>query len=241
MYSHFVSQVILKNFASKDRKIRVFDKQTRDFLKQDYPIKDICGMQLSEPIFAQIEKKWGKKIENRIGNLLEKYQGDIVKIWADSNNHEPLRRLLSLHFIRSFLFMARFQAFAEEGVKELLEGLPPEHHDLVARDFIHNVVESTPQIWDDLYIKTKSHLDKFKLELAEANSSENFIIGDFPILNNKQAVMDSQFFVLPITPRYVIGVAKEKRLLHLSKRDTRKIKNIAKRDAIRYWFCQPES
>lgn len=238
MNSHFVSKVVLKNFADSNKKIKVFDKNTGKFYLES--IEYIGNLELSDDLFSEEEKKWNRTIENRIGNLLSKFDGDFLKIWEDQSSHPVLKRLLALHFIRSFFFITKIQDNLEEKVEELLVNVPPEFHEAVAKEFIHNVAESTPKMMEDLYKKTKSELDKHEIEIVEASKKENFVIGDAPILNDRKAVLDSEFFMMPVSPRYVIGMGKEKRSWHLSTKDTRKVKRKVKRDSLNYWMCMPE-
>lgn len=238
MNSHFVSKVILKNFANPDKKIKVFDKQSGLFSFEN--IQDVCNLELCDDLFSEAERKWDQRIETKIGNLLIKYKGDFLRIWSDESNHPALRRLLALHFVRSFVFITKLQDTLEVSTRELVESVPIHLCEIVAKQFINNVATSTPEMMNDLYNKTKSELDKFQVEIAEASAGENFVIGDAPILNNRRAVLDSEFFAMPVTPKFMISMTREKRFLKLSTKATRKIKRMSKRESINYWLCLPE-
>ncbi len=238
--SHFVSKVILKNF-SKDKKIGVFDKSSGLFLEEAQDISDIGYVNLPSQLFSESEEIWSKSIENKIGNLFQKYNGDIKKIYFNKESHPAFRRLLSLHFVRSLLFLDRLENVAKEKTNELLKGVPESFHRKVASEFLGKVVQTTPNLIDDFYKKIKNELDNYELELVQACKSENFIIGDIPIINDKKAVKDSEFFMLPISPKFIIGVSQKKGIWNLSTKDTRMIKKKVKRDSRDYWFCYPSN
>lgn len=235
--SHFVSKVILKNF-SKDKKIRVFDKSKSSFL-EDKDISDIGYVNLPSQLFSESEEIWSKSIENKIGNLFQKYNGDIKKIYLNKESHPAFRRLISLHFVRSLLFLDRLENLTKEKTSELLNEVPEKFHRKVASEFLGRVVQTTPNLIEDFYKKTKHELDSYELELVEASKTENFIIGDISVINDKKAVKDSEFFMLPISPKFIVGVAKKKGIWNLSTKHTRMLKKKVKRDSLDYWFCYP--
>ncbi len=239
MNSHFISRIILKNFSNSTGEIKTFDKESNLFVKPNYHFSRVGYIKLSEDLFTESESRWNRKIENKIGNLLQKHKGDVYKIYMNVENHLALNKLIALHFVRSFFFLVRLQEVASESTNKLLRKVPDELRSVVANDFLAKVVQNTPNIMDDLYNKTKNHLNKYKLELVIPSKKEKFIIGDIPIINNKQAIKSSEFLVMPLSPDFAISVARKNGIWNLSTKDTRKLKKMTKRDSIRYWFCKP--
>lgn len=248
---HYVSRLLLKQFSKND-KVRRFEKRT-NFSCLKFT-SDVGYINLPEDYFNEIERKWGRKIEQKVANLIQKYGSNPEKFIHNDEALKTFKNFMALLFTRSiatFNLLARYAKLEEE---RLIKDIPHEYHSYIRSEWKKTVLESAPKIIDDIYMKIKKDLDQYTLEVAKSRRRTKFILGDIPVISTMKdvngknyigvhegvAFNKSETFVLPITPDYALSVFKAKKIWSLSTRDIRAINKKCKYISRNEYYCRPD-
>lgn len=220
--SHLVSQVLLKRFASKGEdgrwQIMVHDKNSsKSKLKG---VDCVASREVERSIIEALEQEWSRDIENEADKAINSI---VSNNWAEKHIG-AIKDLMALHFIRSQAFeLISNNAYSIietlEAEKNQVIKIYPEYTDAINRVYQENLktapLEIVIGILKTYITKTKDYLADLTigLEVGQAPSGAEFIIGDVPVITLNRygdvvPVTEANYVGMPITPKYLVSLKK---------------------------------
>jgi len=255
--SHQISQTLLKQFCGKandkcsrpsDGKIRVFDKRTG---QSKLKTKGAIGfLEASRELLGSLEKDWGK-IENKFNAVISHIEDETF--FNSPEDLATVRGMIGLHFIRSFLFQRMLGKAETESFIELLNQVQDKVIEQQAFRvlWLNDLVEMVPQMMKEHMKKALKIIESCKIEIAEAPSGHNFILGDTPVVNLTMdgrvglqegvGLSTSDIVFMPLSPRYAASLTQKHsgRHIKLNLGLLRFLNKKTKHQAIRWFYAVP--
>ncbi len=174
---------MLNRFAS-NHLIAIHDIKTG--LIKHKTAKEIGYINTSSDLFNDSEKRWSV-IETRGAKALRELDsGNLLK---NSVGIKAIKQYMALHFIRSFAFVELSSIREKEEFSNLLYNLTSKHGIIIKDiqkfrlEWIRGYQKNIPEILLNVEKKIFDFIDKYDLEIGEADESSEIVLSDNPVLN----------------------------------------------------------
>lgn len=241
--SHLVSQVLLKRFASRadDGRWQTIAHDKNSGSSELRGIDCVASREIERSLVEALEQEWSNDIEKEADKAINCI---LNNNWTDKHVG-TIKDLMALHFIRSQAFElvsnnSHYIIKTLEAEKNKVIKIYPEYTDAINRVYHENLKTAPLEIAIGIlrtYItKTKDYLADLAigLEVGQAPSDVEFIIGDVPVITlnrtgNVVPVTEADYVGMPITPKYLVTLKNnpnKKKPMLLTKRQ---VENVNKR------------
>lgn len=255
--SHLVSQVLLKQFASKDDdgkwQTLVHDKNSGSpELKR---IDRVASREIERSVIEALEQEWSRDIEKGADKAINSI---VNNNWTDKHI-STIKDLMALHFIRSQAFElvssnADYITKTLEAKKNEVIAIYPEYTDTINRVYKENLktapLEIVVGILKTYITKTKDYLADpvIGLEVGQVSDGVEFVIGDVPVVTLNRAgnitpITEANYVGMPITPKYLVTLRKnpdKRKPVVLTKQQVEKVNNHQRALALTHYFSIPK-
>lgn len=231
MKSHLISQVVLKQFANKERQITVHTKGTDE--TELKPIDCVAYMDIDAALIRALEEQWSQEIEAKADTAINNLKAGNINYFE--KHIGVVKSLLALHFIRSQVFRlveANKQAVDDRltHAKDEVIAVYPEYKNLIERTYAKEhetaYVDVAIKIMEQYIPKVNEYISDpdIGFEIGEAPDSSEFIIGDIPVVTGDRnhhfgiPITEANVIAMPLTPKHLVALKKNP--------DTKKYKQL---------------
>jgi hypothetical protein len=225
MKSHLISQVVLKQFANKQREVQVHQRGTDTAeLKR---IDRVAFVEIEEAIIQHLEEKWSHDIEDQAEKAINNLKNGNVMYFE--KHIGTIKSLMALHYIRSQVFRL-VEAHKHEMAVRFAEAkaqvlaVYPNHGDLIDREAAKYATKApldmVIRLMEEYIPKVEEFLAKPDLgfEIGEAPEGTMFIIGDVPVVTTDGngnfgifagvPITNARSIAMPLTPKHLVALKK---------------------------------
>ncbi len=257
MKAHLVSQVLLRRFT-KNNQIKVNSLITnKNGLANP---KRIGYIEVPEEIFSSVEHKYGYTETRAASAFPYLDDGTLLK---HEKHKESIKKLMSLHFVRSQALMQLFSTSQEEQFKKLIEDAQRDHPDK-ADDIIKSIpalkqkwqidlIKKIPGMIKKNITKVEKYVNQFDIEIGVAPDDVNFILGDNPTINISEdgkigvlagvAITNSSSFLMPLSPKHLVALITKNNSSHYKPLSSKTVGNFNAKvlsQCLREYYTLPE-
>lgn len=221
MKSHLISQVVLKQFANKERQITVHTKGTDE--TELKPIDCVAYMNIDAALIKRLEEKWSQEIEDKADKAINKIKAGDINY---SEKHvDVIKNLFALHFIRSqaYRLVEANKQMVDDGLakaKGEVIAFAPEFKEVIERIYAKEqatgYIDVAIKIMEQYIPKVYDYISEpdIGLEVGEAPDGSEFIIGDIPVITADRnsnfgiPITEANHIAMPITPTHIVALKK---------------------------------
>jgi len=218
MKSHLVSQVILKEFTNEAGLLTInYKDESR--LPEQKSTRETAFVEISSEYIERLERDWNKSIENDAKKTLRVLRNGDVLIYE--KHTKILKKLMSLHFIRSQILMRLFNEMSLHHFNKIIDEAMPafsgdrQSLEAMVKERLPDVLTKTlVTSLEDLMKKVDAHIEPYGLEIGVAPKDANFVLSDSPAMTMDRegnlgilqgvAILQATEFAMVMTPKHVI-------------------------------------
>lgn len=240
MKTHLVSQVLLKEFTN-DAGLLTIHYKDASRPPETKSTKEACYIEIETEFIERLEKYWNESIESDTKKTLRILKaGDVLNYEKHIN---ILKKLMALHYIRSWVLMDIFAELGEYHtnliIEETMRDFSKSREEILklVRPVLPGVLNKVlVDGLDRLIKKVDTHIEKFGLEIGVAPEGTNFILSDSPaIVMDKSgrlgpkegvAIMNASEFAMVMTPKHVVALKSGKQAKTYMKLTARQVRAL---------------
>jgi len=246
MKTHLVSQVILKEFTNEVGLLTINYKDENKLPAQK-TTKETGFVEIDAAYIERLERDWNESVENDAKKTLRVLKNSDVLIYE--KHTKILKKLMSLHFIRSQILMKLFNEMSLYHFNKIIDEAMPlfsgdrQSLEAMVKERLPDVLTKTlVTSLEDLMKKVDALIEPYGLEIGVAPDNANFVLSDSPAMTMDRdghlgilqgvAILQATEFAMVMTPKHVITLKSGEQGIKYISLTQKEVDNLNKKQIV---------